>query len=67
MSDIKQCDRCGAAYKPSEHSRIIIEFDAKGVKQLEGGDTCPECAVAFKSWWNWWKDSMASSPKREVD
>lgn len=69
MSDAKKCDRCGAFYDPSDaRARIIAVFDKRGVKRLnDHGDTCPECAVAFKTWWNRWRDSMATSPKREVD
>lgn len=69
MSNAKKCDRCGAFYDPSDkRARIIAEFDRKGVRRLNDcGDTCPECASAFKVWWNWWKDTRANSPKREVD
>lgn len=68
MSDMKKCDRCGAIYEPSDvRARIIAVLDKIGVRRLNDfGDTCPECAVAFNTWWNQLRDTSESSQEREV-
>ena len=53
MSDIKKCDRCGAAYKPGAKTRIVFEWFSSGIGRAKyGGDLCEKCTMKFHKWWN---------------
>ena len=44
MSDLKQCDRCGAAYKPGSNTLLTVRRRVAFAKYEEDAyDLCEEC------------------------
>lgn len=49
MSDLKQCDRCGAIYQPSSHTKVVVKHKASFMHIEESTyDLCPKCYEELK-------------------
>lgn len=44
MSDLKQCDRCGATYKPGSNTLLTVQRKVAFAKyETDAYDLCEEC------------------------